>query len=116
LPSAAPAHDAHEPVLSAFTGSIWTGLLAVVVHTAAMLLAAGLIAWVIFAWIGLAILRRAWINLDLVWSVVLIGTGAIFLVLAGVDLLSPGPAHHHAGLSASGGTPAPVIPPLRPRT
>jgi hypothetical protein len=93
----APAHPhgAHDAALSAFAGSLWTGLLAVLVHTAAMLLAAGLVAWAIFAWIGLAILRRAWINLDLVWSLVLIATGAIFLVLAGADLLSRDPAHHH---------------------
>ncbi len=92
--TSAPAHGTHDAELSAFAGSLWTGLLAVVVHTAAMLLAAGLIAWVIFAWIGLAILRRAWINLDLLWSIVLIATGAIFLVLAGVDLLPHHPAHH----------------------
>ena len=61
---------------------------AVAVHTVAMLIAAGAIAWVIFAWVGLAVLRRAWINLDLVWSVVLIATGAIFLVLASIDLAS----------------------------
>src|SRR5262245_59573481 len=35
---AAPAHDhgAHDAVLSAFAGSLWIGLLAVAVHTAAM--------------------------------------------------------------------------------
>jgi len=97
LPASAAPHDRgpHDAVLSAFAGSLWTGLLAVVVHTAAMLLAAGLIAWAVFAWIGLAILRRAWINLDLVWSLVLIATGAIFLVLAGLDLGSHGSSHHH---------------------
>ena len=60
-----------------------------------MLIAAGLIAWLIYAWVGLAILRRAWINLDLVWSVALIGTGAVFLVLAGIDLVPAGAGHHH---------------------
>jgi hypothetical protein len=105
---AAPAHGSHGAVLSAFAGSLWTGLVAVVVHTAAMLLAAGLIAWVIFAWIGLAVLRRAWINLDLVWSAVLIGTGAVFLVLAGVDLVHQHPAHHVKLETASGSRPGAV--------
>jgi hypothetical protein len=101
LPAAqASAHGSHDAVLSGFAGSLWIGLLAVVVHTAAMLLAAGLIAWVIYAWIGLAVLRRAWINLDLVWSIVLIGTGAIFLVLAGLDLGSHESPHHHTAYQA----------------
>jgi hypothetical protein len=60
-----------------------------------MLIAAGVIAWLVFAWIGLAVLRRAWINFDLVWSVTLIATGVIFLVLAGLDLAPGGAAHHH---------------------
>jgi hypothetical protein len=97
----AGSHGAHDAVVSVLAGSIWIGLLAVTVHTLAMLLAAGVIAWVIFAWAGLAVLRRAWINLDLVWSFALIGTGAIFLVLAGIDLASRhAHQHHHAGSAA----------------
>src|SRR5262249_10078013 len=96
VPAHGAHHGAHDAALSAFAGSLWSGLIAVVVHTAAMLLAAGLIAWVIYAWIGLAVLRRGWINLDLIWSAVLIGTGVIFLVLAGLDLASHAPPHHHA--------------------
>ena len=94
----AGSHGAHDAVMSALAGSIWIGLLAVTVHTLAMLLA-GVIAWVIFAWAGLAVLRRAWINLDLVWSAALIGTGAIFLDFAGIDLASRHAHHHHAGSS-----------------
>jgi hypothetical protein len=93
---AASAHaGSHDAVVSALTGSLWTGLLAVTVHTVAMLVAAGAIAWVIYAWVGLAVLRRAWINLDVVWSVVLIGTGLIFLLFAGLDLAGAPASHHH---------------------
>jgi hypothetical protein len=88
-------HDVHDAVMAVFAGSLWSGLLAVIVHTLAMLLAAGLIAWLIFAWVGLAVLRRAWINLDLIWSLALIGTGAVFLVLAGLDLMPERSGHHH---------------------
>jgi hypothetical protein len=91
----AGAHGGHDHAMAMFAGSLWTGLLAVVVHTGAMLIAAGVIAWLVFAWIGLAVLRRAWINFDLVWSVTLIATGVIFLVLAGLDLAPGGAAHHH---------------------
>jgi len=41
----------------------------------------GAIAVVVFEKVGLAILRRAWVNLDLVWAVALIVTGALSLVL-----------------------------------
>ena len=90
------AHGAHDAVLAVFAGSLWTGLLAVIVHTLAMLVAAGAIAWLVYAWVGVAVLRRAWINLDLIWSVALIATGAVFLVLAGLDLVPQSGGHHHA--------------------
>jgi hypothetical protein len=88
-------HDGHAAALAVFAGSLWTGLLAVTVHTLAMLIAAGAIAWLIYAWLGLALLRRAWINLDLIWSAALIATGTVFLLLAGIDLAAQAPAHHH---------------------
>ena len=51
------------------------------VHTSAMLVVMGLVAVVIFKWVGLAILRSAWINLDRLWAAALIAAGmlAIFL-------------------------------------
>jgi hypothetical protein len=92
--AAASGHGAHHAVLSMFAGSIWIGLLAVVVHTTAMLLAAGAIAWAVFAWVGLAVLRRAWINLDWLWGIALIAIGALFVLLAGIDLVAHGHAQH----------------------
>jgi hypothetical protein len=46
-----------------------------------MFLVMGAIALVVYEKVGLAILRRAWVNLDLVWAVALIVTGALSLVL-----------------------------------
>ena len=51
---------------------------AVVVHTLSHLAVAALMAWLVYDFLGLAILRRAWFNVDLVWSV--------SLVLAGIAL------------------------------
>ena len=34
---------------------------------------------VVYEWTGLAFLRRAWINLDLLWIAALIGTGCLVL-------------------------------------
>jgi hypothetical protein len=55
-------------------------LAAVGVHTAAMLTVTGLIAISVYRWIGLDILRSAWINIDLVWTLVLLGTGILLVV------------------------------------
>jgi hypothetical protein len=40
-------------------------------------LTAGLIAWVMYEGSHLALLRRAWVNLDLLWAFVLIGAALL---------------------------------------
>ena len=76
-------HDhAHMAVAAGIGGSAVTALAAVTVHTAVMLAVAGTIAIAVYEWVGLAFLRRGWINLDLVWVLALIGAGAILLVFA----------------------------------
>jgi hypothetical protein len=72
----------HAAALAALGGTVWTGIAAVAVHTAAMLAVAGLIAWTVYAWVGLAVLRSAWINLDLIWSGTLVIAGGVFLIAA----------------------------------
>jgi hypothetical protein len=51
----------------------------VLVHTLAMLLVMGAIALVVYEKLGLAILRRAWINLDLIWAVAIVAAGLFTL-------------------------------------
>jgi hypothetical protein len=57
------------------------GLLATGVHTAGYLAVAGLIAWVVYRKVGLAILRKAWFNVDVVWAGALVVTGVITLLM-----------------------------------
>lgn len=61
-------------------GSIWIAAAAAGVHTLAMLLVTGGIALAVFDWLGLGLLRRGWINFDLLWTVMLVG-GAALLIL-----------------------------------
>jgi hypothetical protein len=56
-------------------------LAAVAVHTAALLIVTGAVALAVYDWVGVAILRRAWINLDLLWSAALVATGLILFVI-----------------------------------
>jgi len=85
-PAPGMALDAHATITATLAGSLWTGLLAVAVHTAAMLLVAGAIAWLVLRWLGLAVLRSGWINLDLLWSTALIGVGVVFLGFIGAEV------------------------------
>jgi hypothetical protein len=52
------------------------------VHTLAMFAVAGTIAALVYEVVGLAILRRAWFNLDRLWAAALIAAGATTLVIA----------------------------------
>ncbi|GAB6876808.1 hypothetical protein [Thermaerobacter litoralis] len=57
-------------------------VLATAVHAASMLLAAGTVALLVYYRFGLFFLRRAWINLDLVWAVAMVA-GGLAVALAG---------------------------------
>ncbi len=50
---------------------------AVGVHTVSHLLVSGIIAWMVYDFIGLAVLRRSWFNLDLIWSISLLGAAVV---------------------------------------
>jgi hypothetical protein len=54
-------------------------MLATAVHTAAYLAITGLLAWVVYRKVGLALLRKTWLNFDLVWGVALVSTGVFTL-------------------------------------
>jgi hypothetical protein len=54
------------------------------VHTAAMLLVMLPIALVVYEKIGLAFLRRGWINLDLLWAFALLAAGLVSILLVAI--------------------------------
>jgi hypothetical protein len=68
------------PALSG--GSLLAALAAVGVHTLATLAVMGLVALVVHDWLGLAVLRRSWINFDLLWSGTLVATGLMLIATA----------------------------------
>jgi hypothetical protein len=80
-PDASHAH--HAPSVSqmlssqpmAFLDNIAVGLLSVSVHTVGYLLVMGLVALVVYEKVGLALLRHAWFNLDLLWAGALVAAG-----------------------------------------
>jgi hypothetical protein len=64
------SHDHMLPAVSPAAAMLATG-----VHTIAYLAVTGLVAWVVYRKFGLALLRRAWLNFDLVWAAALVVTG-----------------------------------------
>lgn len=61
-------------------GGFGIALAAVGVHSGAMLAVTGLIAFTVYRFVGLAILRSAWVNLDLIWTAALIAAGLLLLL------------------------------------
>ena len=86
LPSQAAAeshhHDSHQMHAWAFANFSAPSLLtaAVVIHTLGYLLTTALVAIVVYEKLGVAILRRAWFNIDFVWMLALMITGVFILL------------------------------------
>jgi hypothetical protein len=75
-------HGTHEMHAWAFANFTGPSLLAtaVVVHTLGYLLTTALLSVLVYEKLGVAILRRTWFNLDLLWMLALMLTG-IFVLL-----------------------------------
>jgi hypothetical protein len=75
-------HDGHQMHAWAFANFSAPSLLiaAVVIHTLGYLLTTALIAIVVYEKLGVAILRRAWFNIDFIWMLALMITGVFILV------------------------------------
>lgn len=65
--------------------NVVTAFAVALAHTLAMTVAGGIIAVVIYVWLGLKFLSRTWFNLDLVWalSLIAVGTFGITSAIAG---------------------------------
>jgi hypothetical protein len=61
-------------------GPLVTALIGIGVHTLAMLAVTTVMAVAVYEWIGLELLRRAWINVDLVWTWALVAAGVWLLL------------------------------------
>jgi hypothetical protein len=69
-------HAHHMPA----TNSLSIASLAVLVHSLAMLLTTGIVAMIVYEWVGLDFLRRGRINLDAIWTAALLGMGSWLLL------------------------------------
>jgi hypothetical protein len=61
--------------------SLGVALAATLVHTTAMFATMTVIAIIVYRELGVEILRHAWVNIDLIWIVVLVATGLLTAAL-----------------------------------
>lgn len=67
----------HQAVQSLMAGRLTNAVIVAVVHTLAMSVAGGIIATIIYFWLGLKFLSKTWFNLDIVWALSLVFVGAL---------------------------------------
>lgn len=84
LGSEAPVSVSHSTVpganeLAASGASL--GLMGTLAHALGYLVVTGLLAVVVYEKVGVQMLRKAWINLDLIWAIALIVIGLITLTI-----------------------------------
>ncbi|MGK7312011.1 MAG: hypothetical protein ACN0LA_07190 [Candidatus Longimicrobiales bacterium M2_2A_002] len=73
-PAAGMEHTVHAAGLP--TG-LASGVAVTLVHTVGYLVVAMALAWLVYARLGVRILRSAWVNIDLLWAVALIATALV---------------------------------------
>ncbi len=79
----APDGTGHATVMTILArANLDTALLVAAVHTLASLVAGVAMAWVVYRYVGLRFLRRAWLNLDAVWGASLVLAGATGIWMA----------------------------------
>jgi hypothetical protein len=80
IPVVAPLCVTPAPGHELTIGAVPTALAALGVHTAAMLATIAIIALLVYHVVGVAFLRRGWINLDFIWIAALVVSGVVLLL------------------------------------
>lgn len=83
ISSAPPGHHHRHPMPPLAHGAVGLaeGAAVVLLHTGAMLVVMGAVAILVYEWVGLKILRSAWINLDAIWAGTLVAAGLLSLII-----------------------------------
>ena len=63
------------------SGTVVNAVAATLLHAAAYLLVSAAVALLVFEKFGVGVLRKAWLNVDLIWATALMGTGVATLVM-----------------------------------
>jgi hypothetical protein len=81
LCSAADLNRGHAAAAALINANLGMAVLVSIVHSVAMIAAGGLIAWLVYHYLGLKFVSRSWFNLDATWAVSLILVGGLSLTI-----------------------------------
>jgi hypothetical protein len=72
----------HRATGTLITANLGMAVSVSIVHTVAMIAAGGLLAWLVYRYLGLKFVSQSWFNLDASWAVSLILVGALSLTIS----------------------------------
>jgi hypothetical protein len=78
---AADLDEGHEAAGALINANLGVAVLVSVVHSVAMIVAGGFLAWLVYRYLGLKFVSRSWFNLDATWAFSLVLVGALSLAL-----------------------------------
>jgi len=75
----------HAATAALINANVSMAVLVSFIHSAAMIAAGGLSAWLVYRYFGLKLVSRSWFNLEAIWAVslIVVGTVALAIGLAG---------------------------------
>ena len=79
---AADLDRGHEAAGSLISANLGMAILVSAVHSVAMIVAGGFLAWLVYRYLGLRFVSRSWFNLDATWAFSLISVGALSLSIS----------------------------------
>jgi hypothetical protein len=79
---AADLDKGHEAAGALINANLGMAVLVSVVHSVAMIVAGGFLAWLVYRYLGLKFVSRSWFNLDATWAFSLVLAGALSLVIS----------------------------------
>jgi hypothetical protein len=81
---AADLDRGHEAAGALINASLGMAVLVSVVHSVAMIVVGGFLAWLVYRYLGLKFVSLSWFNLDATWacSLILVGTLSLAIRLA----------------------------------
>ena len=71
----------HEAAGALINANLGMAVLVSVVHSVTMIIAGGILAWLVYRYLGLKFVSRSWFNLDAAWAFSFILVGALSLAI-----------------------------------
>ena len=82
LCQAADLDKGHEAASALMNANLGMAALVSLVHSIAMIVAGGCLAWLVYRYLGLKFVSRSWFNLDATWAFSLVLVGVLSLAIS----------------------------------